>query len=76
VCLPPQLPDAVLEKMIQRFGERLYKKLCQLPSTDEFSPLKFVQSHYKTRSLESAGESVSSVGTTDFVPEDQADMND
>jgi hypothetical protein len=31
VCLPPWLPDDVLEKMIQRFGRKLYDKLHQLP---------------------------------------------
>jgi hypothetical protein len=65
VCLPPWLPDPVLEKLIQCFGERLYKKFeefCQLLGAGALP--SFV--HRKTLSLESAGESVSSAGSTDL----------
>ena len=64
VCLPPWLPDAALEKLIQRFGEKLYMKFCQLPGTDKLS--SFVPRHKTNLSLESAGESVSSAGSADF----------
>lgn len=64
VCLPPWLPGAVLEKMIQRFGEKLYEKFCQLPCADEL-PL-FVARHKNSLSLESIGESISSAGSTDL----------
>jgi hypothetical protein len=63
-CLPPWLPDDVLEKMIQRFGEKLYEKFGQLPDTNGLTP--FVPHHRnKERSVESAGESISSIGSTD-----------
>jgi hypothetical protein len=65
VCLPPWLSDEVLEKMIQRFGEKLYEKFYQLP--DYEVPLAFVPGHKnKTLSLESAGESISSAGSTNL----------
>lgn len=64
VCLPPWLPDAALEKMIQRFGEKLYNQFRELPGADELPP--FVAGHNKNLSLESAGESVSSAGSTDI----------
>jgi hypothetical protein len=60
VCLPPCLPNCVLEKMIKCFREKLYKKLRQLPSVSksdsEVPP--YVPGHYKKLSLESAGESI------------------
>jgi hypothetical protein len=57
-----------MERMIQCFGEKLYEKFCQLPGTDELpSPgPPFVPRHNKNVSLESAGESVSSVGSTNL----------
>lgn len=61
VCLPPWLPDDVLEKMIHRFKKDLYKKLCQLLE------VPFVRGHNKSISMESAGESVSSAGSVDVV---------
>jgi len=64
VCLPPWLPDHVLDKMIDRFKERLYDVFCRLPDPDRLQP--FVPGHKnKNPSLESAGESVSSVGSND-----------
>ena len=63
VCLPPWLPDAVLEKMIESFGRKLYEQFCQLPGPD--APQRFVPGHNKNLSLESAGESISSAGSTD-----------
>ena len=66
VCLPPWLPDSVLEKMIERFKKKLYDKLCELRSVEEAFPKPFIPGHYKNPSLESAGESlVSSVGSAD-----------
>ena len=62
VCLPPWLPAAALERMIQRFGEKLYKKFRQLPSVELAS---FRLGHNRNVSLESAGESISSAGSTD-----------
>ena len=61
VSLPSWLPNAdiVVEKMIQRFGSKLYEKFGQLPLACE--P---VRGHKKSLSLESAGESVSSIGST------------
>ena len=69
VCLPPWLPDDVLEKMIQRFGRKLYDELQQLPDIDdiESGSLLAVRGHKKSLSLESAGESVSSAGSNDMV---------
>jgi len=61
VCLPPWLPDDVLEEMISRFRKMLYEKLCVLDGIDE--PSEFVRGHNKNLSVESAGESVSSAGT-------------
>jgi hypothetical protein len=51
--------------MIQSFGKKLYEKFGQLPGTDELPP--FVLGHKnKNLSLESAGESISSAGSTDI----------
>ena len=58
VCLPPWLPEPVLQKMIEHFREILYEKLCQL--ADQPSRL----GHSRDLSLESAGESVSSSGSS------------
>lgn len=69
VCLPPWIPDRALEQMIKRFRKKLYEKLCQLPRVVEVLPGPFqvlpTGSHYKSLSLESAGESISSAGSTD-----------
>jgi hypothetical protein len=63
VHLPPWLPDAVLEKMIQHFGKELYDKMCLFRKGFESKlPLR----HNKNLSLESAAESVSSAGSTDI----------
>ena len=67
VCLPPWLPDHVMNRMIECFGKKLYKQLCLLPSQPASEvPRSFVPGHYKNLSLESAGGSVSSVGSTDL----------
>lgn len=70
VHLPPWLPDSVMEKMIECFGRQLYEKFCQLPigtDSDLDEPLPFVLGHRrKNPSMESAGESVSSCGSTDM----------
>jgi hypothetical protein len=69
VALPPWLSNDVLEKMIQRFKKKLYEKFCQLPKT-------FVPGHRnKNPSLESAGESISSAGSTDLYSA-REDMGD
>jgi hypothetical protein len=62
VHLPRGLPDDALKKMIERFRKKLYEKLCQLPSV---LPPIAGPGHYRNVSLESAGESVSSAGSTD-----------
>jgi hypothetical protein len=64
VCLPPLLPDNVLEMMIRIFGKRLYELFCQLPPVDDLPPFK--PGHKNNLSIESAGESISSAGTTDL----------
>lgn len=58
VCLPTWLPEEVLEKMIKHFGKALHEKLRQL--LQPFTP-----GHSKSYSFESAGERVSSYGSTD-----------
>jgi hypothetical protein len=66
VCLPPGIPDTVMERMIQCFGKKLYEKFCQLPGTDVLPSPPFVPHHNKNVSLESAEESVSSIGSTNL----------
>ena len=70
VCLPPWLPEPVLEKMIEHFGKQLYEKLYQLHI--QVQPGQ--PGHHRDLSLESAGESVSSSGSIDAfnVWQDQA----
>ena len=55
VCLPPWLPEPVLEKMIEHFRKQLYEKLYQLHI--QVQPGQ--PGHHRDLSLESAGESVS-----------------
>ena len=62
-CLPTWRSDRALEGMIEVFRKKLYEKLCQLPSPSVVNPsLSAPQSsgHYRSLSLESAGESISS----------------
>ena len=61
VCLPSWLPNVALERMVQ------YQNFCQLRSVEP-SSLSFSSSlgHNRNVSLESAGESVSSVGSADL----------
>jgi hypothetical protein len=64
VHLPPSLPDGALDMMIDRFKQMLHDALNRLPDANVIP--SFVPGHNNLNpSLESAGESVSSVGTTD-----------
>ena len=62
--LPPSLPVGVLDMMIDHFKKMLHDALNRLPDANVIP--SFVPGHNDLNtSLESAGESVSSVGTTD-----------
>ena len=76
VCLPPWVPDRALEMMIKRFRKKLYEKLCELPSEVQPGLLVPTPGHYKSLSLESAGESISSAGSADMkiIKEDQLEL--
>ena len=61
VCLPPWLSDDVLEEMITHVRGMLYNNFRKLRDLDQ--PSEYIRGHNRNTSMESAGESISSIGT-------------